>query len=621
MRVKTVSSSKTLLIMFLLTSLCFLLPASAFGSSVDLQAPQVLAEGESFEVQYSGAVKSSWLGVYPAGASFEEAPLQQIPLDGEVSAEGTVEISALPVGEYQLALYRFGKNPALVRDFLVTGSPAFLDRRTYEQGGRAEVILQSSSYEEDAWIGVYAAGSIPGEDPWLLWGNLRDLSLPGRLSLEQLQGETAFPLLAAGEYQLILFSDSGYEAASSFPFSIIPSSQTRLSFMPGEDAVRNSAEGTLIITPSIEQPEYYWIYWADDEGILEDYTEIGTVPSDGLTPIPFQMPDHIAVPSGATRIVLRGGTETASRTGSLLAEVRIPPASIAAEESAYSFAVLSDIHISQNNYYIYNRNYTRMVRDVIKNMPDIQAMIYTGDVTNNGKPIEFSVLSKLLDQFQNQLPTQYLLLGNHDLALNQNNWGQQTYNFMEYTGMPGIYYSFELGGSSFLCLGSEDATGTDTVTASIGKYQLEWLAGKLEGAAAADPTAPIFVFIHQPLQNTLIGSEVSAIVQNDQLRELLDQYPQAVVFSGHTHSALNDKNVLFDGSGQGASMVHSGSVCALWDFTSSTSGGPDSGGGSAKSGSQGIKVEVSSQYIRIRSRDFQSGKWMGDAERILWFAE
>ncbi len=621
MHVKTVSSPKMLLMLLVWTGLCLLLPASVLGASTDLRVPQVRTVGENFQVEYSGAGKNSWLGVYSAGDSFEGTPLQQIPLDSEASAEGIAEISALPAGEYQLALYRFGKTPVFVRDFLVTDSPAYMDQCTYEQGGRAEAILQSGSYGEDAWIGIYAAGSIPGEDPWLLWGNLRDFFIPGRISLEQLQGETAYSLLAVGEYQLFLFENSGYEPSSSFSFSIIPSSQTRLSFTPDENAVHNSAEGTLTITPSLKQPEYYWIYWANDEGVLEDYTEIGKVSSDGLKPIQFQMPDHIAVPSGATRIVLRGGTETASRTGSLLAEVKIPPASIAAAEAEYSFAVLSDIHISQNNSYIYNRNYTHMVRDVIKSMPDIQAMIYTGDVTNNGKPVEFSVLNKLLNQFQNQLPAQYLLLGNHDLALNQNNWGQQTYNFLEYTGMPGVYYSFQLGGSSFICLGSEDASGTDTVTASIGKYQLEWLAGKLEGAAIADPSAPIFVFIHQPLQHTLIGSETSAIVQNDQLRALLDQYPQAIVFSGHTHSALNDKNVLFDGNGQGASMVHSGSVCALWDFTSPVSGGPDSGGGSAKSGSQGIKVEVSGQYVRIRSRDFQSGKWMGDAERILWFSE
>ena len=200
-------------------------------------------------------------------------------------------------------------------------------------------------------------------------------------------------------------------------------------------------------------------------------------------------------------------------------------------------------------------------------MPGIQTVVYSGDVTHNGKAKEYAVLARLLRQYGGRLPAQYLIPGNHDVALNEKDWAEQIGYFLEYTGMPGTFYRFAIGGKTALCLGSgAEGPAGDMDSVSFSAQQLEWLAAQLADAAQSDPESPIFVFLHQPLQNTLTGTEASAILENDALRAILDQYPQAVVFSGHSHAALNSEKPVYDGNGFGASMVHSGSVSALSGF-------------------------------------------------------
>lgn len=600
------TSPRIILAALLFIGILILFPQRALAASSTLEAPEVLAPGRSFSVEYTGAVSKSWLGVYPAGGELTD-PLLRIDLDGQES--GTAEIAALPAGEYQLALYRFGGTPAATCSLTVTDSPVYLDRTSYEEGGRAFAAVQPGTYDDNAWIGIYAADAVPGTDPWITWTAPCDTPT----DLDSPREGTPFSKLPIGEYQLILFPQGGYTPGASFPFTVVRNPRDRLTFTPSQTAVQGSMEGTLTITPGIKQPEYYWIYWADNQGILENYTEIGKIPSNGEAPLRFAMPSHITPPAEATRIVLRAGTAKSPRSSQLLAEAPIPPSCRIQQDPETSFVVLSDIHISQNSQYINNRNYARAIQDVIQNMPGIQAVVYSGDVTHNGKAKEYAVLARLLRQYGGRLPAQYLIPGNHDVALNEKDWAEQIGYFLEYTGMPGTSYRFAIGGKTALCLGSgAEVPAGDMDSVSFSAQQLEWLAAQLADAAQSDPESSIFVFLHQPLQNTLTGTEASAILENDALRAILDQYPQAVVFSGHSHAALNSEKPVYDGNGFGASMVHSGSVSALWDFSLS-------GTGKAKSGSQGILVEVSASCIRIRSRNFQTGKWMGDAERVLWF--
>ena len=65
----------------------------------------------------------------------------------------------------------------------------------------------------------------------------------------------------------------------------------------------------------------------------------------------------------------------------------------------------------------------------------------------------------------------------------------------------------------------------------------EWVAAELKKAAADDPIKPIFFFQHPHIMGTVYGS---ANWGEDELTDILMNYPQIIDFSGHSHAPVND---------------------------------------------------------------------------------
>ncbi|MBQ8764066.1 MAG: metallophosphoesterase [Clostridia bacterium] len=64
-----------------------------------------------------------------------------------------------------------------------------------------------------------------------------------------------------------------------------------------------------------------------------------------------------------------------------------------------------------------------------------------------------------------------------------------------------------------------------------------WVAAELKKAAADDPVKPIFFFQHPHIMGTVYGS---ANWGEDELTDILMNYPQIIDFSGHSHAPIND---------------------------------------------------------------------------------
>lgn len=263
--------------------------------------------GEHF-VRYTGASSKSWLGVTAEG---ETEPVR-LELDGQAS--GAVELPCLSAGTYRLSLYRYGTAPAYETTVTVTDSPVYLNTASVGWGGSTELHVRREERKEDAWVGIFPAGAVPGIDPCPTWIYLRDLPESGSVSTSDFQGNVPFALLPKGEYQLILFEDGGYSPEVSWTFQIDTADAPNLFLFVPKNTPKNSVDGTLYITFGTNPSNYYWIAWADDTGVLEDYTPLGMVSSESEQ-LAFSMPDHAAVPREATRLVLCKGTETPFRSG------------------------------------------------------------------------------------------------------------------------------------------------------------------------------------------------------------------------------------------------------------------------------------------------------------------
>ncbi|MBO5761437.1 MAG: metallophosphoesterase [Lentisphaeria bacterium] len=87
-------------------------------------------------------------------------------------------------------------------------------------------------------------------------------------------------------------------------------------------------------------------------------------------------------------------------------------------------------------------------------------------------------------------------------------------------------------GFDFLSLADENAP-------AYKEELLEKLKVELDKAVARDRKKPIFLLTHFPPADTMVGSYGSSGSGN--LRDLLNQYPQVISFSGHTHDPLENE--------------------------------------------------------------------------------
>lgn len=70
------------------------------------------------------------------------------------------------------------------------------------------------------------------------------------------------------------------------------------------------------------------------------------------------------------------------------------------------------------------------------------------------------------------------------------------------------------------------------------KLTSKWLARELEKASKDTPDKPIFVMTHNQPKDTCYGSEDWG---DSSLNEVMSKYPNAVIFSGHSHYSILDE--------------------------------------------------------------------------------
>ena len=129
----------------------------------------------------------------------------------------------------------------------------------------------------------------------------------------------------------------------------------------------------------------------------------------------------------------------------------------------------------------------------------------------------------------------YFMMGNHDHYVGANAANE----YLSKIKQP-LHQYVTIKGYPFITI-SETGSGQNDFNADAVKF----LSDNLAKAAKDYPGKPVFVFIHVPTVNTTYGSWVSGALADggwstDRFKSTLDKYPQAVVFSGHTHYPLGD---------------------------------------------------------------------------------
>ncbi|MWJ31458.1 metallophosphoesterase [Saccharibacillus sp. WB 17] len=343
----------------------------------------------------------------------------------------------------------------------------------------------------------------------------------------------------------------------------------------------------------------------------------------------------------------------------------------AAEKPLATFQVITDTHVRDDADHINNRHFEEALADIASFCAGSLGVMHAGDVTDRGLAPEYREFARIWSSRPAELPPMYVTLGNHDIGailwgegdkpidlsvlsgdeiedvldgnfpagtvgaigqpggaaaaagldlggmaarlnsldgneaeggLVREMWNRRMRRFAEATGAAAPYHDHWIGGYHFIFLGSEVPHPKDC---DLSSAQLRWLQERL--SEKSSPDRPVFVFLHQPLMDTVAGSMERqgwyGVNQDTELKKVLSACPQAILFTGHTHWQLEAERTMYDGQGVMPSMFNASSVAYLW-----------TDGDEHLTGSEGLQVDVYGDRVVVRGRDFVKRAWIEGAE-------
>jgi 3',5'-cyclic-AMP phosphodiesterase len=263
-----------------------------------------------------------------------------------------------------------------------------------------------------------------------------------------------------------------------------------------------------------------------------------------------------------------------------------------------TFAVIGDIHGNTDSL-------QKAIRDLHNIDSSMDALILNGDTVDQGIEREYNTINMTLSRNKAILPKIIIKnIGNHEYfnyEIEKNSPGDVKVfikRYLDFAGEKKVYHDKWINGYHFISLGSEDGNSNtlDSIRAYISKEQLEWLKAKV--AENYQSGKPIFVFLHQPLNGSPNKGWIGTDQSND-IKEIVSQYPEVILFTSHTHADLTEKSIV---TNQPYTTVHTGAI----HYTIVQQGQKRTREPFIK----GLYVQVNKNTVTINGRDFKEKRWI-----------
>lgn len=266
-----------------------------------------------------------------------------------------------------------------------------------------------------------------------------------------------------------------------------------------------------------------------------------------------------------------------------------------------SFGVFGDVHENVDSF-------QKAINDMYTINPGINALVLNGDSVDQGIEKQYESMKKIIDKNKDLLPNKIIKnIGNHEffnynIEVNSKEQVQLFINrYLDFAGEDKVYHDTWVNNYHFISLGSEDGNSEtlNSVKAYISPEQQMWLKEKL--ADKYEKGKPIFVFLHQHLSSGKNGGWVGSD-QADEVRQILDKYPEVILFTSHTHRDLTESSVVLD---QPFTTIHTGAIhyTIIPDENSE-------GGRRNEPYIKGLYVEVNGNKVTVKGRDFKEKQWI-----------
>lgn len=270
-----------------------------------------------------------------------------------------------------------------------------------------------------------------------------------------------------------------------------------------------------------------------------------------------------------------------------------------------SFGVFGDVHENVDSF-------QKAINDMYTINPGINALVLNGDSVDQGLDVQYKSMKDTINKNKDLLPDKIIKnIGNHEFFDYEHgeNSAEDVQDFiskyLDFSGEDKVYHDTWVNNYHFISLGSEDGNSEtlNSVKAYISPEQQNWLKEKL--AEKYEKGKPIFVFLHQHLSNGKNGGWVGSD-QADEVRQILDKYPEVILFTSHTHRDLTESSVVLD---QPFTTIHTGAIhyTIIPDENSE-------GGRRNQPYIKGLYVEVNGNKVTVKGRDFKEKQWIFSKE-------
>ncbi len=233
--------------------------------------------------------------------------------------------------------------------------------------------------------------------------------------------------------------------------------------------------------------------------------------------------------------------------GSVFLLASVPTSVLAAseekEESVLRYAVISDVHFSSNP----NSNERNRLQKALAYLgkSKFDALVIAGDVTNHGYTSELELFRNTLYEGLPEGTQALICMGNHEfIGKNDHARAGGAHQHWENIFQKPVNTHTVIKGFHFIGVSPDRGNGR---AGDFGS-SMNWLSEQLKEAAKDNPKRPIVVFQHYHVSETVYGSCGIDHWGIPDLKPLLDEYPQVINYSGHSHYPSNDLRSVWQGN-------------------------------------------------------------------------
>ncbi|MDR0443438.1 MAG: metallophosphoesterase [Treponema sp.] len=230
------------------------------------------------------------------------------------------------------------------------------------------------------------------------------------------------------------------------------------------------------------------------------------------------------------------------------------------------FGVISDTHVGgkgrDDSAYPLHQRFEKALNWY--NTQNVKALAIVGDITEDGTQADWNLFKKIWENHKGRLQL-IAVMGNHDAvgekdtaaARFEKATGQKTnahymingYHFIVLSAGKGNFIEQEASGGA-IAAGRTEVPGSTTYTGDVVPPSvIEWTRTRINMAKEDAPGKPIFLFLHWPVQNTILRSDSAGATSfgSDYDTHFFKNDPEVIIFGGHTHLPNNEPRSIWQG--------------------------------------------------------------------------